>query len=375
VVAAFVVLVWAADFRFRDPDSKLYSALGQALGQGPFSAWIAPEWGGHWGRSGLFREHPPLLLWVTASLVRGGAPPEQAAGIANILYYLLTFFFVYRLGVSFGGSAGLGWTMALATLLTPVTLLYVIRGNLEPPLTAAMIGGMYAFLRSDRSWVGRIGFAAALVAATFFKGMQGAIVAIVAGIYWVLWARDRARLLTLMAGVVVTFGACILFEWAYRGYTGQAFWLPYMQIQLGYSLMPQHPWDKLYNLLWYAGRAIFFALPWAAVLLAWRWLPPREVKAATDQPLWRWLMLSAMVLILIMSWFGRRADRYIFPAYTLLAMAGAWLVWAHWPGLRRLLERYDAILPHLFGATLLAVAVGKVLGAQHWYRHIQFWRY
>jgi 4-amino-4-deoxy-L-arabinose transferase-like glycosyltransferase len=266
-------------------------------------------------------------------------------------------------------------------LLIPVSVQYLIRGNLEPPLTMAVVAGMYAFVRSDTSGRGhvrwRVGFAAALTAAVFFKGMQGLIVAIFAGLYWLCWSRDRARFFTLVTGIGVMLLACLLYEWRYRSHTGgEEFWLRYIVIQAGIAVKSHAPLDKLYNLIWYLGRALYFALPWSVLLLsvAWNAVRRRTQWTAPQDHHWRWLVLSAGSLIIVMALFERKADRYIFPSYTLLAMAGGWLAWERFPRVRVWLDRPPQTLSLAFAATLMLMAILKIVTAAHFYRVIQIWR-
>jgi 4-amino-4-deoxy-L-arabinose transferase-like glycosyltransferase len=376
LILAFIVLMWAVDQQFRDADSKLYSNIAQTLAAKPVAQWVAPEWSGFWNREGLFREHPPGVLWVSALLIRAGAPAPQAAAIANLFYYLLTFLFIYKLGRDLDGPS-LGWAMVWASFLIPVTMQYLIRGNLEPPLTMATVMGMYAFVRADRSAPARAGFALALTAAVFFKGMQGLIVAIFAGIYWLFWSRDRRRFLTLASGIIFALLVCVLFEWRYRVHTGgEEFWLAYIGIQAGIAIKSLSVFSKLYNLVWYLGRILYFALPWSVLLLAARWWP----RAETGNPVypraavWRWLLVAAMVLVLLMAFFERKADRYVFPAYTLIAMAGGWYAWGRFARLRRRLDRPPRMMTLAFATSLLLAVILKTVAGRFLHQTIQIWR-
>lgn len=374
-IFAFVVLVWAADVGFRDADSKLYSDIAQTIAAQPVTEWIAPQWSGFWNREGLFREHPPGVLWVSASLIRLGAPAPQAAAVANLLYYLLLFYFIYKLGNHIDGPT-LGWAMVWTSFLIPVTLQYLIRGNLEPPLTMAVVIGMYTFLRSDQSSLARFGFAAALTIAVFMKGMQGLIVPAFAGIYWLIWARDRWRLLTLLFGIFLTLLVCAVFEWRYRVHTGEEFWFTYMAIQAGIAVKSLSPLSKLYNLVWYLGRILYFALPWSVLLLAARWWPARDPRAGVypGGNAWRWFVASAAALVILMAFFERKADRYIFPAYTLLAMAGGWYVRERFARVRGWLTCSPRTMTTVFAVSLMVAIVMKTIAGKFFYRTIQIWR-
>jgi 4-amino-4-deoxy-L-arabinose transferase-like glycosyltransferase len=374
VIALFVLLVWSTDYVFRDADSKLYSNLAQELAARPVTEWVAPYWGGNWDREELFREHPPGAFYVSAALIRLGAPPRQAAGIANYLYYLLGFLCIYAIGKHVR-DRGIGWAMVWAAFLIPVTLQYIIRGNLEPPLTMATLLGMYGILRADRSWLARLGFAVALTFAVFVKGMQGTIVVIFAGVYWILWSRDATRFYTILAGTVIMLGVCGLFEWAYRAHTGEGFWLQYMYIQSSTAVKSHSVLTKFYTLFWYICRAIYFAIPWTVFLMLARWRRPPGTRTYPPEVVWRWFMVSAAVLIVIMAFFERKADRYIFPSYTLIAMAGGWYVYDRFARVRRWFTASNLKCHLVFAAAVLLAAALKVLSANKFYHPIQFWRH
>jgi 4-amino-4-deoxy-L-arabinose transferase-like glycosyltransferase len=373
-IAAVAARVAVVDFRFRDPDSALYSNLAIELSHRPLGDWIAPRWWGNWSQDGWFLPHPPGLFWIGATLIRLGAPAAQAVAIANFGAYLLTFFFAHRIGSRLGGR-GAGWAMAWAIALTPVTVQYLIRGNLEPPLTAAMLGGMLALLRSEESGAARIGFAAALVAAVFLKGMLALALALFGGLYWLLVARRRIVLATVGGGMLAVVLAGLAFEWSYRRVTGgEGFWLAYATLQTGIALYSSSPLTKLYNLVWYLGRLVYFALPWSVVVLvAIRRRSVRDA-APTADPRWRWLVASALLLVVVMALFERKADRYIFPSYTLVAMAGGWIAYERAGWVRRWLSRPALVVAAWFAGNLLLTAVLKTAAARFFYRAIQVWR-
>src|SRR6185436_2236794 len=77
VVAAMLLAL--AGYRSRDPDSTVYAEISARLSVMPFGRWIAPDWGGSWGFSGPFREHPIGIFVLPALLARAGYPAEQAA--------------------------------------------------------------------------------------------------------------------------------------------------------------------------------------------------------------------------------------------------------------------------------------------------------
>src|SRR5262245_44816663 len=71
-------------FSSDDPDSALYAAISDQLGQQPVREWIAPQWWGHWNMDGLFREHPAGVFLLPTALGRLGIPPAQGAYVVGI---------------------------------------------------------------------------------------------------------------------------------------------------------------------------------------------------------------------------------------------------------------------------------------------------
>ncbi|MSO55356.1 MAG: hypothetical protein EXQ55_00275 [Acidobacteria bacterium] len=69
VLAVLLVLVGVYS---RDPDSALHTAIVAQSYQRPVSQWIAPSWGGQWGRNDLYREHPAGILVLPSALARLG---------------------------------------------------------------------------------------------------------------------------------------------------------------------------------------------------------------------------------------------------------------------------------------------------------------
>lgn len=265
--------------------------------------------------------------------------------------------------------------MVWAAFLIPVTLQYIIRGNLEPPLTMATLLGMFCIQRADRSWLARAGFAFGLILAVFFKGMQGTIVAIFAAIYWLVWTRDSARFFTILGGTLAMLAICGLFEWAYTTHTGgEEFWFRYMYIQSSSAVKSQSLLTKLYTLVWYVGRALYFALPWTIFLIAARWRRSTTAPTYPADRIWRWLLVCAVTLILIMAFFERKADRYIFPSFTLIAMAGGWYLYDRFDRVRRWLSFSQVRLTLAFASAVLLAAILKVLAASKFYIPIQIWR-
>lgn len=312
------------------------------------------------------------MIWVTAALIRIGAPKEQAAAIANFLYFLITLFFIFKIGQIIKDKIT-GWSMAWAAFLMPVSFLYIVRGNLEPPLTMAVVVGIYCLVRIKESWRYGIGFTLALIMAVFFKGLQGGFVGVVGALYWILAERNKRHFYILAAGAIFLIVVMGIYEWQYRQQSGEHFWLANFKIQAVVAVETNNALQKPYNLIWYFSRALYFAFPWSLVLLVGLRSFSERSRYPKDKS-FIWLLLCAALFIIIMSLFDRRADRYIYPAYTLIAMAGGWYVSERFTKVQNWLIGGAMRIHISFAAAILAVAVMKVLISTYFYSNIQIWR-
>jgi hypothetical protein len=103
--------------------------------------------------------------------------------------------------------------------------------------------------------------------------------------------------------------------------------------------------------VWYTARVIWYAFPWSlfAGLLAvegvrrgwiWPWRRKGEGPASAIQGAW-FAIATGLALLAAFSLAHRKADRYIFVVYFLLAAAGAVAAIRRYPRLQRLVERLD----------------------------------
>jgi len=254
------VLVSVFPYELYDSDSSAYSSIAQKLAHRPFIKWCAPEWGGHGYNVGLFQDHPPGVLWITALFIRIGIPGSSAAQCANFLYIFLSLYFVYLLASYFGGPI-LGWGAVFAYVFTPIFLQYLIRANQEHPLNLAVIAGIYGLVRCEESRKYKAIFVVSLIFAFFVKGISAFILAILALIYWIMFLRNRRTFLFIILANLFALGIMILFELWYRQVTdGTGFWQNYIAFQLGQGIEPGfNPFRKIYNLIWYLGRMLSLA--------------------------------------------------------------------------------------------------------------------
>ena len=372
IILLFVIFVSTVDYTFHDPDSQLYSKLGQELSAQPLKSWVAPRWVAYSGVEAYFREHPAGAIWVNAALIRIGVPDRQAAATSNLLYFLVAFLFVFKIG-RYCKDSQTGWGMVWASFLIPISFQYIVRGNLEPPLTMAAVLGMYGIMRAHEKFGFKLLFAVALVVAVFFKGLQGGYVGLVGGLFWLLVERDRQRFYTLLSSAVALIVVMLLYEWIYHFQTGEEFWLYNFRTQAVAAVQTNAILQKPYNLIWYLARALFFALPWSIFLIAGL-RNAKERAVFPNDKRWFWIMSSAAALILIMSLFDRRADRYIFTSYYLIAMGGGWYMTERFSNVKKWVSANPYKLQICFALSILVAAMLKVIISMNFYSNIQFWR-
>ena len=169
--------------------------------------------------------------------------------------------------------------------------------------------------------------------------------------------------------------AAAVYERLYRQATGEPFWSVYVSRQLGVATASETASglaDVLHGLAWYLGRVAWFAFPWSVLLLAaaWRRFARARSVVETSSPdadSRAGALFTAAALALYVGLFslsGRRADRYIFPAYYVVGAAGAVAALRSLPRLRRLALRLDRpwVPAAVWGATFLAHLFAGRLG-------------
>ena len=360
-------------YEYRDSDSLCYSVISQRLASEPIPTWCAPQWWGHGGLQGPFQEHPPGILWLPALLARLGVKPNAAALCANFLYILLSLYFLFRLAGRWADSL-LGWGAVFGIVLTPVFIQYLIRANQEPPLNLAVLAGIYGLARYQDSRRGGGLFIAALVLAVLVKGVSVLLLSMLAGLFWLIVARNKKTFVLIVVGHLVILGVVAVFELWYRSVTHQSFWQSYYAIQSARSLAGGfQPLRKVYNLAWYAARVLVFAAPWVYFLL-YEWVAPKKRKIGRlRDPLLRFLVAGSLAVIVFFSLSDRKADRYIFPAYILLALAGLMVFLKARPKVTDWLRRRERRLPVYLGAMLVVLTLIRIFFHSHLYRFIRIW--
>ena len=362
VLAAGWIALGALGYRTRDADSRLYSEMAARMAAAPAAGWIAPEFPPGWFMSGLFREHPVGLFVPAAGLARLGYPALQAGYALNALYQVLTIVLLQRLAAALvpGLEArALGWLVQLL----PIAFTFRIRANHEQAVLLCLVAALYGVERARRRPPWALLTVAALVGLLLVKGALAVFGPALCAL-WLLARRltargsapaDRAAWLGLTAGVVAMAATAGLYEQLYRQATGEPFWSFYLARQLGVAAATSGGAGlgvKLYNLVWYLGRVLWFPFPWSLALVgaAWqtrrvRW---RSVSGSEVEPVDSGALAGALFAVAIVALYvglfslsDRRADRYIFPVYYAVGAAGGVAALRAVPRLARLADALD----------------------------------
>jgi hypothetical protein len=359
--AAALAIAWAVlagvDFRTKDPDSALHVGIVMDLAGKPARDWLAPEWGGRWDREGRYREHPPGLFILSMPLVAIGYPAAQAPLAVNALFQILSLLFLQQIARVFvprADARAVGWLLQLL----PIAFVFRVRANHEQLVLCFYLVALVAVEKSRTrpAWI-----AVAALAAVATLSVKGFFVALllVSCAFWLI-ARPaptpRARLIAwggIAAMIVVTLSAAAWFEASYVALTHESFVGPYLAQQMGLAAMQRGDalaaviGQKVSNLAWYGGRILWFAFPWGLVGLAllipsvrraWRW------NAATTRET-TLLVGLALLYVAVLSLSDRRADRYAFPSYYMVGLAGSVAALRSAPALRRVSAAMARLYP------------------------------
>jgi hypothetical protein len=193
-------------------------------------------------------------------------------------------------------------------------------------------------------------------------------------LFWLIVARNKKTFVLIMIGHLVVLGVVVLFELWYRGIAHQSFWQSYFSIQGARSLGGGfNPLRKAYNVAWYMARVLVFAAPWIYFLL-YEWIMSKKKKLGLfREPFMRFLLLGSLAVIVFFSLSDRKADRYIFPAYILLALAGLMVFLKARPKIVEFLRRRERRLPVLLSVMLVVLTLIRIFFHSHLYTFIRFW--
>jgi 4-amino-4-deoxy-L-arabinose transferase-like glycosyltransferase len=358
IVALFsAFLIAAVKYGSGDPDSKLYAGISARMAQLPVERWIAPEWWGLWGLTGPYQEHPIGMFVLPALLARAGYPAEQAAYAVNGFFQILCFALMAAIGAAVivpRDARALAWVLQLL----PIAFVFRVRANQEYTMLAGLLLALYGTERARRqpAWV--IVMLAGFAWVLFVKGVFAFMVPLVCAVWLIArtTGRDEARrnwpvVVGVLAMPAVGALLAVAYDAAYMQVTGSSFLAAYRarQVPEGALTGGSAPVRIVYQLVWYAGRVIWYAVPWslAAILLAFH-RRDRDASRSSDdlrsEPARRgaWFALaSSALLVLVFSLAHRKADRYIFPVYFIVAGAGAAYVMRRSPRFAAAVERLD----------------------------------
>jgi hypothetical protein len=383
-VAAAALLLALTGFESRDPDSTVYAEISARLSRVPVFTWLTPDWGGSWGLTGPFREHPVGIFVPPALLARWGYPPEQAAFVIGVLYSVASLWMLQRLVAPFVPhyeAVAVQWT----ALILPIAFVYRVRATQEYPTLLLLLGALYATHRSRRSPAWIAGLAAAACALALVKGIFVIFVPIVCSL-WILCMpdgaaehraatrRDAVAWTGLALTVVVVAAGTWAYELAYQRATGNSILSYYLRSRVGenagltagaFSLSA-----KAYNVVWYAARVLWFAMPGSLALLLNA--PRLRYASAGARRSMAFALLTAALYVAAMSLGANKADRFIFPAYFSVGTVGAVVAVRRWDWAHRLATRLAASPPYVLPLVWLGLFM-LGLATEHRLPRVKLW--
>jgi hypothetical protein len=268
-------------------------------------------------------------------------------GLACSIAVLLMLQHVAALIVGSRKAAVVPWV----ALMLPAAFVNRVRATQEYPVLALMLLAIYATERSRTSWrwIGVV--IAAACATTLVKGVFIVFVPIVCGL-WILCVREnRHGDLRAWIGLVLSMAAVIAGTFAYEALysrvTGDSFlgyYMPYRvgQISVAAQDVTTLVTGKLDNIGWYSARLLWFAFPGSLALLiaVWRKRPAgpgpnrlRQGSGGQEGPGLQGLLFAlgaAGAYVAVMSFGATRSERFIFPAYFSIGIAGALVATRRW---------------------------------------------
>ncbi len=291
-----------------------------------------------------YDQKPPLGLWLGAcSLSVGGAEPSEfLVRLPGALSGVLAGIGVLLLGrLLFGGSAGL-----LAAIMFQTMWIIYWSGrfyHFDVPLTATVIGALYAWLRfADADGTSRLRWAATaclcLAVGVLIKGPPALVFPIGVLVVYRIASRNRSlavvrwltpvTLIAMMPAVVWFLGASALVD-------DDGAWAHELLVQQGLLRLVSEAHSGKHGFLYYPSILWGIAAPWSLFL------------PAALGCLWRDREKSRIGFLFCVTWFlvvftilmcgASRRSRYLMPALPAMALllgAGLDLLMRRW-GMRQ----------------------------------------
>ena len=375
LIVAFLLVAFR--FSSSDGDSDLYAGLSNRLSAEPLSRWVAPEWWGFWPEAemtGLFREHPAGALIIPAALVRLGVPGPQAAYVvgigAGLAALLLVGWLLSRVVPRHDARAAL-----VLLQLMPVAFLFRIRANHEYLMLVGLLVALVGLEKVRQSWWAIALVAAGMAGALLVKGVF-VVLTIAGAMLWVLVdpagaARTRVRpIVALLAGVLVTVVVGVAYEFWFRAVTGEAYWVPYWQRQLGQVEVASPVAGGIASLAWnvffYLNRVAWHAAPWSLALIAlmWTrrgaWLSGWQALPFSERRGLLFALTYGVLLVVVLSPSSRVAERYIFSGTYAVAAAGTIVALRIWPRIAAWCRDVDQRVPAAPALVWLALMIARL---------------
>ena len=359
VIAAALLVIMG--YRSRDPDSALYTEISSRMSLVAMNRWIAPEWEGLWDLYGPFREHPIGILVLPALLARAGYPAAQAAFVVGAIASVAALCML-KLAATPVVRRHEGVALQWAALILPIAFVYRVRANQEYPVLVLTLLGLYATHRARRSPAWILVLLLAACGLTLIKGIFVVFLPAVCGLWlWLVPAAndhradsrprtDAAAWTGIVLAVIAVLATAWIYETVYRRATGDSFLSFYIHDRIAENAgldgasSSLNTTGKLYNGVWYLVRVLWFATPGSWVLL---WLSRRARAVSFDElrPVY-FAVLAAAIYVLAMSLGANRADRFIFPAYFFVGIAGAVVAMRRWTRVQAFAYRLAALPPY-----------------------------
>ncbi len=386
-------LIAVTGYESPDPDSGLHAGIAARLSELPIGQWIAPEWWGLWNSEGPYCEHPAGIFILPAALARLGFPKVQAAYAVNAAYQAATFILIPLIAASVVAprdARALGWVLQLIL----IAFVYRIRANHEYALLAGLLFAVHSTERARTRPVWTLGMVAGFGTVLLVKGVFAVMVPIACALWllaraggmrdlrrcWRAWAAVAAMPLV---GALLAWG----YEAAYIAATGRSFLAVYQTRQLPVTAVTEGSLvgRTVYSAVWYAGRVLWYPLPFSlfAGIAAYRgiragatgpWGGTRreDGPAASARRQGAWFGVATTVLLVAaFSLAHRKADRYLFSVYFVVAAVGAIGAIDRLAWLRRAVEQFDR--PWVPAAVYVGLVVLRLV-AGDMLPQFTFWR-